>query len=210
MYKKTMRNTVKRTPNRASYDKKSVYEIIDDSYICHVGFDMGGQPYIIPMTFGRDGNTIYIHGSPKSRLFKHLTSGIPICLSFAHVDGLVLARSAFHHSMNYRSVAAFGVAKEVAEEEKNHAFEVLFKNMLADRWEESRLPNAKEISITYVLAIEIEQASAKVRNGPPVDDKEDYELDIWAGIIPIHRVFGEPVADPKLKAGIELPKSVTR
>ena len=203
------RNKVKRVPNRGLYDKKTCYEILDAGFLCHMGFSVETQPYVIPTLYGREGNKIYVHGATSSRLIKELDKGFAICLTVTHVDGLVLARSAFHHSMNYRSVVVFGTAKAIAEEKKEAALKVISENVLQGRWEESRKPNAKELKATSVLEIHIDQASSKIRTGDPADDKEDYALDIWAGVVPTNLQYGKPIADELLKSGIKVPDSVS-
>lgn len=204
----TERSKVKRAPKRGHYDKKTIYNILDAGQICHVGFIHHNRPVVIPTIYGRSKDTLYIHGATVSRLIIELAKGIDISLSVAHVDGLVLARSAFHHSMNYRSVVVFGKAKLVADHEKNEALKVISDHLIPDRWEEVREPNAKELKATKVLEITIDEASAKTRTGGPVDDKKDYELDIWAGVIPYNQQAEKPVVDEQLKPGVALPKSV--
>ena len=207
-FEKTARNKVKRIPDRGHYDKETLYKILDDTCICHVGFVMEGQPFVIPTIYGRKGNTLYLHGATTSRMLKILETGAPVCLTVTHVDGLVLARSTFHHSMNYRSAVVFGTARLVDAEKKVEALEIITEHILKGRWEESRQPNAKELKATSVLAVEIEQASSKIRTGPPGDEKEDYELPIWAGVIPMKTVYGEPEADPLGNPSLDIPESV--
>lgn len=209
-FKKTTRNTVKRLPKRGHYDHETIYGILDEGFICHVGFVVDGQPFVIPTGYGREGDTIYIHGSSKSRMLLQGKKGIPVCLTVTLVDGLVLARSAFHHSMNYRSVVVFGTATEVAEEAKDHALFVISENILKGRWDEARKPTAHELKATSVLSIKIEEASAKIRTGPPKDDDEDYALPIWAGVLPITMTYGKPENDPLLSQGIQLAESVKK
>ena len=168
--------------------------------MAHVGFAVGGQPFVIPTLYGRRDQTLYLHGSAASRMLRELGQGIAACVTVTLVDGLVLARSAFHHSMNYRSVVAFGTARKVQEDvEKNEALRLVSEQVVAGRWNDVRLPTAKELKATSVLAFEIEEASAKVRSGPPKDDEEDYDLPIWAGVVPIVTWRGEAVSDPLLK-----------
>ena len=207
-YNKNPRNTVKRAPKRGHYDKKTVYEILDASCVCQVAFVVDGQPFIIPVVYGRKADTIYLHGSVKSRLMKSLEQGIPVCINVTFTDGLVLARSAFHHSLNYRSVSVFGKAKAVAMEEKNAAFKVIMDQMLKGRWEESRKPNEKELEITAVLAVEIEDAVAKIRTGPPVDDKKDLDLPIWAGVVPFRTLTEDAIKDEFTPQSMALPQSL--
>lgn len=202
------RNKVKRIPKRGAYDRETIYEILDATFLCHLGFSVENQPYVIPTSFGRKGDTIYLHGASTSRMLVSLEEGIPLCLTVTHLDGLVLARSAFHHSMNYRSAVVFGKAVKVAGDEKMEALKIISEQILKGRWDESRLPHPIEMKATTVLRMDIEQASAKIRQGPPGDEKEDYELDIWAGVVPASLHWGEPEPDPLLKKGVPLAKSV--
>ena len=206
--KNTDRSKVKRAPKRGHYDKKTIFSILDSGQICHIGFIHDDRPVVIPTIYGRKDDRLYIHGATVSRLIKELEKGIDISCSVAHVDGLVLARSAFHHSMNYRSVVIFGKAIPVANNHKNDALKIVSDHLIPGRWEEARQPNAKELRATTVLEIQIEEASAKIRTGGPIDDKEDYALDIWAGVIPYQNQKLAPVPDEKLKDGIEISKSV--
>ncbi|MBI5914766.1 MAG: pyridoxamine 5'-phosphate oxidase family protein [Bacteroidetes bacterium] len=207
-FKKTPRNKVKRLPKRGHYDHETIFGILDAGFLCHVGFVANGQPFVIPTAYGRDGDKIYLHGSSKSRMLSSLGGGIPVCLTVTHLDGLVLARSAFHHSMNYRSAVIFGTAQEVEGEEKERALFLISESILKGRWDEVRGPNAQEMKATSVLCVTIEEASAKIRTGPPGDDEEDYALPIWAGVLPMRLMPGEPMADPLLREGIPLPGSV--
>lgn len=207
-FEKTKRNQVKRVPKRGHYDKATVYEILDAACVGHVGFAPEGQPFVIPTIYGRDQDTLYFHGATTSRLLVALQKGIPACMTVTHIDGLVLARSAFHHSMNYRSAVVFGTAKLVVDEKKLHALEVISEQILKGRWSEIRPPNEKEMKATAVVALEIEQASAKIRTGPPVDEADDYELPIWAGILPLHPTYGTPEEDPNSRKSLEVPISV--
>lgn len=207
-FPKTERNTVKRVPKRGHYDKATVYKVLDAGFIAHVGFSMDGQPFVIPTAYGRKGDQIYLHGATTSRMIQHLQNGAPVCITVTFVDGIVLARSVFHHSVNYRSAVVFGTARLATDEEKMSALEVVTEHIHKGRWEEARQPNAKELKATSVLVVDVEQASAKIRTGPPLDDKEDYELPIWAGVIPIQSVYGAPETDPLLKEGIQMSPSV--
>jgi nitroimidazol reductase NimA-like FMN-containing flavoprotein (pyridoxamine 5'-phosphate oxidase superfamily) len=207
-FSKTERNTVKRVPKRGHYDKKSVYEILDAGFIAHVGFSIDGQPFVIPTAYGRKEDQIYLHGATTSRMIQHLQTGVPVCITVTFVDGVVLARSVFHHSANYRSAVVFGTARLATDEEKMDALEAVTEHIHKGRWEEARQPNAKELKATSVLIVDIEQGSAKIRTGGPSDDKEDYELPIWAGVIPMDTVFREPITDPLLKEGIPMSPSV--
>lgn len=205
---KTERSKVKRAPKRGHYDEETIFKILDAGQICHVGFIHKDRPVVIPTIFGRSGNKLFIHGATVSRLIVELEKGIDISLSVAHVDGLVLARSAFHHSMNYRSVVVFGKAKLVEDHKKNAALKVISDHLIKGRWEEVREPNDKELKATKVLEISIDEASAKIRTGGPIDDNEDYSLNIWAGEIPLKIQAMQPVDDSKITHGIEVPNSV--
>lgn len=202
------KSKVKRAPKRGIYDREAIHEILDKEFLCHVGFMHNNYPVVIPTMFGRDGDVIYIHGASVSRLIKEIEKGIDISISVANVSGLVLARSAFHHSLNYESVVIFGNGTLIEREEKLKALKVISDHLIPGRWEESRAPNSTELKATKVLKIVINECSAKVRTGPPIDDKEDYDLDIWAGVLPLEKSFGKSIADPKLKEGIDLAKSV--
>jgi len=201
-FEKKNRNKLRRIPGRGSYKQKVVHEILDQGFVAHVGFSIDSQPYVIPMAYGRKGNTLYLHGAASSRLINSLKQGIPVCVTVTHLDGIVLARSAFHHSMNYRSVVVFGGAIVVTPEHKERALEIISEHILKDRWQVARKPNPKELKATTVLKINIEEASAKVRTGPPVDEKEDYNMSVWAGVIPVEQVYGTPIPDPQLDPGL--------
>jgi len=207
-YKGT-RSQVKRIPKRGHYDEKTLFEILDDGFICHVGFSIEGQPFVIPTLYGRDGNRVYLHGASTSRMLKSLEKGISVCITVTHIDALVLARSAFHHSMNYRSAVVFGKATKVSDEEKEKVLKIISDQVIPGRWEEVRSPNQKELKATTVLELTIDEASSKIRTGPPGDEKEDLELGIWAGLVPMTTSFGNPLADEFVK-GEETPDSVKR
>jgi hypothetical protein len=208
---KTDKTKVKRAPQRGHYDKETIYSILDNDFVCQIGFVYDGYPVVIPTIYGRKGNYLYFHGASVSRMLVTMEEGVPVSLNVTRTDGIVLARSAFHHSLNYHSVTVFGTAVLVEDEEERwNALKVISDQVLADRWEEVREPNVKEMKATKVLKLEITEASAKIRTGPPKDDKEDYDLDIWAGILPIEKQFGKPIADPELKQGLELPDSVKK
>jgi nitroimidazol reductase NimA-like FMN-containing flavoprotein (pyridoxamine 5'-phosphate oxidase superfamily) len=178
------RTELRRLPKRGSYDSKTIYEILDAAFLAHVGFSVDGQPFVIPTLYGRDGDKLYLHGSAASRMLRELETGVPACVTATLVDGLVLARSAFHHSMNYRSVVAFGTARKLADPvRKTEALRVISEHVVTGRWNDVRRPSEKELKATTVLEFSIEEASAKVRTGPPVDDEEDYVLPIWAGVV---------------------------
>jgi nitroimidazol reductase NimA-like FMN-containing flavoprotein (pyridoxamine 5'-phosphate oxidase superfamily) len=184
--------------------------ILDEGLVCHVGFAVSGQPYVIPTTYGRAGDTLYIHGSAASRMLKEMRGGIPVCLTVTHLDGLVLARSAFHHSMNYRSAMVLGTAEEVtAADERWEALRVIVDHVVPGRWEHTRPPTENEMRATLVLRLAIDEASAKIRTGPPVDDDADYSLAFWAGELPIRTSFLPAVPDPRLVPAMAVPEHVS-
>ena len=200
------RTTVKRLPKRGVYDRSTVYAILDEGLVCHVGFVFDGQPFVIPTGYCRVGDVLYIHGSAASRMLKTLSAGVPVCVSVTLLDGLVLARSAFHHSMNYRSAVVLGNARLVTDAaEKAAALTAIVEHIVPGRSAEARAPNASELGATSVLALPIEEASAKVRVGPPLDDAEDMALSVWAGVLPLRLVPQAPVVDPTLAGGIAVP-----
>src|SRR5215470_14728036 len=202
----TERTQVKRLPKRGAYDRETVYKILDEAFVCHVGFVADGQPYVIPTNYGRSGDTLYLHGSAASRMLKTLSGRVPLCVTVTHVDGLVLARSAFHHSVNYRSAVILGTARLVdAPAEKLVALRVFTEHVMKGRWEDVRQPTEQELKATSVLALPLEEVSAKVRTGGPVDDEADYALPVWAGVLPLETVAKEPIADPQRKADQPLP-----
>ena len=202
----TPRTTLKRLPQRGSYDRHLINQILDEAFICHVGFIVDGQPVVIPTGHVRAGDNLLIHGSQASRMLRHLSEGIDVCLTVTLIDGLVLARSAFHHSMNYRSVVVFGRATTIEDPvEKTAALFALSEHMIPSRWADVRKPNQRELEQTTVLSLPITEASAKVRTGPPLDDDEDYALDVWAGVIPLKLVAESPIADSRLPKQIEAP-----
>ncbi len=206
---KTERTKVKRLPARGAYDRETIYSILDAGFICHVGFVVEGQPYVIPTGYARVGDELYIHGSSASRMLRNLAAGVEVCVTVTHVDGLVLARSAFHHSINYRSVVVLGRAELVTDaDEKYAALEAFTEHIIPGRWPEIRWPNELEMKATSVLRLPIEEASAKIRTGDPKDDEEDYEMNVWAGIVPLETFAGEPIADAKLSNVIEVPEHV--
>jgi uncharacterized protein len=202
----TDRTTVRRLPARGSYDRALIHSILDEAPVCHVGFVVAGRPFVIPTLHVRVGDRLYMHGSPGSRMLKAMAGGVEVCATVTLVDGLVLARSAFHHSMNYRSVVVFGVAQAVDDpEEKTRVLHALSEHLVPGRWRDVRGPAPGELKATSVLSLPIDEASAKVRTGPPVDDEEDYALPAWAGVIPLSMQAGEPVPCPRLAPGIEPP-----
>lgn len=203
----TPRTTLKRLPQRGSDDREVINQILDEGFICHVGFAVDGRPFVIPTGYARVGDRLFIHGSQASRMLRTLGQGIDVCVTVTLLDGLVLARSAFHHSMNYRSVVVFGNARIVDDpDEKLEALRALSEHMIPGRWDDVRQPNERELQLTTVLSLPVTEASAKVRTGPPVDDEEDYELDVWAGVVPLRLVAGTPIDDPRLPEKSEPPK----
>jgi nitroimidazol reductase NimA-like FMN-containing flavoprotein (pyridoxamine 5'-phosphate oxidase superfamily) len=204
------RSTVKRKPERAAYDRATVDQVLDEGLICHVGFHSDGQTFVIPMIHVRIVDTVYLHGSPASRILLALAQGTEVCLTVTLIDGLVLARSAMHHSMNYRSVVLFGRASLVEDPaEKRAVLEALTEHLVPGRWADVRGPNDRELQRTQVVSVPIHEASAKVRTGPPVDDDVDYELAVWAGVIPLALAAGNPIGDPRLEPGVEPPRYAT-
>jgi nitroimidazol reductase NimA-like FMN-containing flavoprotein (pyridoxamine 5'-phosphate oxidase superfamily) len=202
----TERSKLRRLPNRGSHDPQVIYEVLDRAFLAHVGFVVGGQPFVIPTLFGREEDTLYLHGSAASRMLNQLSGGIPVCVNATVVEGIVLARSAFHHSMNYRSVVAFGTARKIDDpERKMRALEIVSEHVIAGRWADVRPPTDKELKATTVLELQIEEASAKIRQGPPLDDEEDYGLPVWAGILPLTLQSEAPVPDPRLPQDIQPP-----
>jgi hypothetical protein len=207
----TARTQVRRLPKRAVYDREAVYRILDEGLVCHIGFVAEGKPVVIPTSYGRKDDTVYLHGSAASRMLRTLGKGVDVCVTITLLDGLVLARSAFHHSVNYRSVVIFGTATVVEDREgKLEALRVFTEHVAPGRWQEVRPPSDKELQATTVLALPLQEVSAKVRTGPPVDDEEDYALPLWAGVLPLSLTPGLPVADDRLLAGTEVPAYVRR
>jgi nitroimidazol reductase NimA-like FMN-containing flavoprotein (pyridoxamine 5'-phosphate oxidase superfamily) len=203
------RTRLVREADRAVYDQAAAYQILDEGFICHVGFVVDGQPFVIPTGYGRVGDNLYIHGSAASRMLRRVDEGIAVCVTVTLLDGLVLARSIFNHSMNYRSVVILGTARAVNDPtEKLQALRLLSEHILPGRWVESRLPNEKELKATLVLRLPIEEFSAKVRQGPAVDDEEDYAFPTWAGVVPLTLVAGEPLDDARLMPGLKAPEYV--
>lgn len=204
------RSRVKRLPQRGVYDRAMINSILDSALICHVGFVADGQPYVIPTIHVRIGDCIYLHGSPASRMLRALAAGAAACITVTLVDGLVLARSAFHHSMNYRSVVLFGRGAAVDDDgRKNEILRLLAEHLVRGRWADARAPNSDELRRTLVVGIPIDEASAKMRSGPPLDDEEDYRVPAWAGVLPLRIAAGALVPDPRLAAGIAPPGYAT-
>jgi uncharacterized protein len=205
------RTQVQRLPDRGKYDAETIHAILDAAFVCHVGFVVDGQPFVIPTNFARDGEKLYLHGSSASRMLRTLSEGVQVCVTVTHVDGLVLARAAFHHSVNYRSVVALGRAVLVEDTaEKMRALELFTNHVVPGRWDEVRTPTEQELKATSVLALDLKEASAKVRAGGPKDDAEDYGLPIWAGVVPLKTVVQEPVPDAKLTPGIETSEAALK
>lgn len=200
---KTDLTKLRREPERGKHEWEVIREILRAGFICHLGIEVDGQPFVIPTTYALVGDELLVHGSAASRTLRRAGADVPVCLTVTHVDGFVLARSVFHHSFNYRSVMVFGRATLVEDEaEKRATLQAFFEGVLPGRWDEVRPPTESEWKQTTILRLPLAEASAKVRTGPPEDDEPDYELDVWAGTMPIERKFAEPVADPRLREGI--------
>lgn len=200
------RTRVRTSAKRGTYDQNTIYDILDNTFVCHVGFIAGGCPFVIPVVYGREKNKIYFHGGKGSRMQKTVKEGIDICITVTILDGLVLARSAFHHSVNYRSVVVFGRAEEVQKpEDKTGALKIIMDHLLPVRWDDVRKPNDKELNATSVLSLDLNEASAKIRSGPEADEEEDLNLPVWAGIIPLKIVPSNPIPSKNLSDNIMLP-----
>jgi hypothetical protein len=205
----TPHTTLKRLPQRGSHDRETINRILDEGFICHVGFVIDGQPFVIPTGYARAGDRLFIHGSQASRMLRALKAGAGVCVTVTLIDGLVLARSAFHHSMNYRSVVIFGNARLIDNpEQKLAALYALSEHMIPGRWPDAREPTEAELQQTTVLELRIDDASAKIRTGPPLDDEEDYAMNVWAGVLPLQLTTRDPIADPRLPANIDIPDYV--
>jgi len=205
-YTPTPRTRLVREADRAVYDRETAYRILDEGFLCHVGFVAEGQPFVIPTSYGRKDDSVYIHGSAASRMLRQMKESFPVCVTVTLLDGLVLARSIFNHSMNYRSVVVLGKATLVDDPaEKLEALRRLSEHIIPGRWAEARQPNERELKQTSVLKLPIEEFSAKVRQGPPIDDEEDYSFPTWAGVVPLEIVAGEPINDPRLDPAREVP-----
>ena len=203
----TERTRVVREPHRGAYDRETIYKILDEGFVCHVGFAAEGQPFVIPTLYARVGDAIYFHGSAASRMLRGAATGIPVCITVTLTDGLVLARSVFNHSINYRSVVALGKAELVNEPaEKLKALHAFTNTIVPGRWEDARVPNEKELKATSILKLELSEVSAKIRSGPVMDDEEDYALPIWAGIVPMHLQAEPPIRDERCDASIATPE----
>ena len=202
----TERTKVRRLPDRGKYDSESVYGILDEAFICHVGFVVESQPYVIPTGFARVNDTLYIHGSAASRMLRTLADGVQVCVTVTLIDGIVMARSGFHSSMNYRSVVILGRATQVeGRDEKLAAMAAFSEQVMPGRWKDLRETTDAELKGTHVLSLPLKEVSAKVRSGPPKDDEVDYALPLWAGIVPLQLTAGNPINDPRLPTGIDPP-----
>jgi nitroimidazol reductase NimA-like FMN-containing flavoprotein (pyridoxamine 5'-phosphate oxidase superfamily) len=210
----TERTQVKRLPKRGKYDRETVHKILDEGFVCHVGFSVDGQPFVIPTNYGRTGDVLYLHGSAASRMLRTLSGGVAVCVTVTHVDGLVLARSAFHHSVNYRSVVILGTARLVEDPaEKMEALRLFTEHVMKGRWDDVRQPTEQELKATTVLSLPLEEVSAKVRSGGPVDDEADYTLPVWSGVLPLEVNVKAPVPDEKRQRDLPVPaylKNYTR
>ncbi|MGF1609589.1 MAG: pyridoxamine 5'-phosphate oxidase family protein [Kiloniellales bacterium] len=202
----TAKTRIKRLHQRGHYDRETVYAILDAGLLCHVGYLIEGQPYVTPTAYWREGDHVYWHGSSASRMLRRLEGGVPVCFTVALLDGLVLARSGFHCSINYRSVMAFGTARPVADTAaKEAALTAFTERLVPGRWAEMRPPTTQELKATTVMTLRLDEAVAKVRSGPPIDDEEDYALPVWAGVLPVHTSLGQPVPDERLGDDIAVP-----
>lgn len=205
----TARTRVRRLPDRGRYDRSTIDAILDAGIVCHVGLAVDGAPVVLPVLYARDGDDLLLHGSQGSQLLRHAAGGAPLCVTVIHLDGLVLARSAFHHSVNYRSVVVFGHAEQLTGAAARRALEVLTDHVVPGRWSEARAPSRKELAATAVLRLSLDEASAKVRTGGPADDPEDLDLPVWAGVVPIRQVAGAPLPAPDLRDDTPLPAAFT-
>jgi len=207
----TPRTTLRRLAGRGSYDRAVVHAILDEALVCHVAFAREGQPFVVPMIYARDGDALYLHGSTGNRTLRALAAGAEACLTVTLIDGLVLARSAFHHSVNYRSVVLYGTGTEVTDEaEREQAIRALIEHVARGRWDDIRRPSGQEMLRTLVVRLPINEASAKLRSGPPLDDEDDYALPIWAGVVPLRLTAGAAEKDSRVAAGIDAPAYVAR
>jgi nitroimidazol reductase NimA-like FMN-containing flavoprotein (pyridoxamine 5'-phosphate oxidase superfamily) len=210
-FEPTERTRVVREPHRGAYDSETIYAILDEGFVCHVGFSVEEQPYVIPTLYGRVGDAVYFHGSAASRMLRNLSGGIPVCLTVTLTDGFVLARSVFNHSMNYRSVVVLGQATLVNEpSQKRAALHAFTEKILPGRWNEARQPSEKELKATSILRLPLTEASAKIRVGPPQDDEDDYALRVWAGVVPLRLATGAPIRDERCDPSIPAPAYAQR
>ena len=205
-FEKTKKTRVKQAPQRGHYDRETAYAILDEGMVCHIGIVVDGKPVVIPTVYWRDGDDLYFHGASKSRLILASREAEEICITVTLLDALVIARSGFHHSMNYRSVVMFGRAEQVTDDDEQFAaLKIFMEGVAPGRWDELRAPNKQEMKATIIMRLPINEATSKIRSGPPIDDDEDMAADVWAGEIPIALTYGEPVPDPQLRAGIAVP-----
>lgn len=205
------RSELRRYPNRGFHDAETIHAILDAGFLAHVAFQANGQPFVIPTLYGREGDRLYLHGSAASRMLGEVGTGIPVCVNVTLVDGLVLARSGFHSSMNYRSVVAFGTARRIEDPRaKTRSLEIISEHLLRGRWNEIRKPSDRELKATSVLDFTIEEASAKIRRGPPIDDEEDYGMPVWAGVVPVRLRAEAPVRDPRLAEEVQAPEYIAQ
>lgn len=209
-YARTERTRVRRLPKRGHYDQATVHAVLDAGVLCHVGYVVDGQPSVVPTCYWRHGEMLYWHGSSASKMLREVKKGVPVCVTVTHVDGFVLARSGFHHSINYRSVMAFGEAELVPEGEKLAVLEDFVERLFPGRWPELRPPTVQELKATTVVRMKLDEVSAKIRTGQPVDDEEDYALPIWAGVLPVTSTLGPPEPDTRLAAEMTLPAYLAR
>jgi nitroimidazol reductase NimA-like FMN-containing flavoprotein (pyridoxamine 5'-phosphate oxidase superfamily) len=202
----TPRTRLVREAERGVYNREAAYRILDEGFLCHVGFVADGQPFVIPTSYGRKDDRLYIHGSAASRMLRQMKDGVPVCVTVTLLDGLVLARSIFNHSMNYRSVVILGKATPVDDAvEKVEALRLLSEHIIPGRWADARRPSERELKATLVMRVPIEEFSAKVRTGPPIDDEEDYSFPTWAGVVPLETVARPPINDPRLDPQYKAP-----
>ena len=207
--KPSSRSKIVRGPKRAHYDQETLHQVLDDGFLCHIAYLFEGSPIIIPTAYVRKGNMIYVHGAVKNRMMNSILNQGQACVSVTHLDGMVLARSAFHHSFNYRSAVVFGKPVKIEDaEEKNNVLKLITENIIPNRWQEVRAPSEKELTGTLVIGIKIEEASVKIRTGGPVDDEADYDLPIWAGEFPLQQVFQKPITDSRCSQDLTIPDSV--
>jgi nitroimidazol reductase NimA-like FMN-containing flavoprotein (pyridoxamine 5'-phosphate oxidase superfamily) len=199
----TSRTRVGRHAERGNYDRFQIYAILDEGFICHIGFVVDGQPYVIPTAYGRAGDQLYFHGAAANRMLRSLAQGVDVCATVTLVDGFVMARAAFRQSLNYRSVVILGKARLVTDPvEKMEALRCLTNHVVPERWEEVRVPNEKELAATSVLALPLQELSAKIRSGPPLDSEDEWSTPVWAGVVPLKMQIGEPVADAHLAPSV--------
>jgi len=208
---KSKRSEIHRLPSRGYYDRETIYRILDSNFLCHVSFIMDGRPCIIPTAYGREGDGIYLHGSVKSRMLAHLASGAEAAIAVTSIDGIVLARSLFHSSMNYHSVIIYGIGEEVSDPEvKMKGLRIISDSIWPGRWDEARIPDTGELKATTVIRLRISDGAAKIRTGPAKDNAEDYNLDIWAGVVPVETRFLAPESDQELKEHVGIPPHVSK